>query len=74
MIENVMHHIGGVGVFGVISICLFFSFFTGMFFWAIRLKKGYLNSMENLPLESDETPSTRKSSTETTLCSKEQPL
>ena len=53
MIENVMQGIGGVGWFGVISICLFFGFFTGMFFWAIRLNKTYLKSMQGLPLDNE---------------------
>jgi hypothetical protein len=51
MIENVMNHIGGVGVFGVISISLFFVFFTGTLVWASRLKKKYLQSMQALPLD-----------------------
>jgi hypothetical protein len=51
MIENVMRSIGGVGMFGVISICIFFAFFTGMLLWAARLKKNYLHSMQSLPLE-----------------------
>ena len=29
MIENVLSRIGGVGVYGVISICLFFAVFVG---------------------------------------------
>ena len=53
MIENVMHHIGGVGIFGIISIVLFFAFFTGMVFWAASLKKPYLNSMRDLPLNEE---------------------
>jgi hypothetical protein len=51
MMENVMNHIGGVGVFGVISICIFFTFFTGMLIWSARLKKNYLHTMQSLPLE-----------------------
>jgi hypothetical protein len=53
MIENVLNGIGGVGVFGVISICIFFGFFTGMALWAACLKKSYLNSMSGLPLDSE---------------------
>lgn len=59
MIENVVHHIGGVGMFGIISICLFFAFFSGLLLWAALLKKPYLNSMRELPLE-DETASNPK--------------
>jgi cytochrome c oxidase cbb3-type subunit 4 len=51
MIENVMHNIGGVGLFGIISISLFFAFFLGMALWAVTLKKSYLSSMQQLPLE-----------------------
>jgi|CZKM01.1.fsa_nt_gi cytochrome c oxidase cbb3-type subunit 4 len=53
MIENVINNMGGVGVFGLISICLFFAFFTGMLVWALCLKKPYLNSMRELPLDDD---------------------
>ena len=53
MIENVINNMGGVGVFGLISICLFFAFFTGMLVWAFCLKKPYLNSMRELPLDGE---------------------
>jgi len=56
MIENVMDKMGGVGVFGVISICLFFAFFVGMLLWAFRLKQPYLNSMRELPLDGEPPP------------------
>jgi len=56
MIENVMNKMGGVGVFGLISICLFFAFFIGMLVWTFCLKKPYLKSMRNLPLEDEPTP------------------
>jgi hypothetical protein len=53
MIQNVLQSVGGVGWFGILSICLFFAFFTGMLLWAARLKKSYLNSMRSLPLEGE---------------------
>jgi hypothetical protein len=56
MIENVLHKMGGVGMFGIISICIFFAFFTGMLVWAVCLKKAYLNSMRELPLDSELAP------------------
>jgi cytochrome c oxidase cbb3-type subunit IV len=58
MLENVTHSIGGVGIYGILSICIFFAFFAGMILWAAGLKKSYLNSMCELPLESDATPGT----------------
>lgn len=51
MIQNILHRVGGIHIYGIISICLFFSLFAGILFWAIRLKKPYLNSMRNLPLD-----------------------
>lgn len=56
MIENVLSRIGGVGAYGVISICLFFAFFVGMLLWALCLKRPYLNAMCQLPLEGDTEP------------------
>lgn len=53
MIENTLRSLGGVGLYGIISVCLFFSFFTGMLLWAARLKKPYLNSMQSLPLNEE---------------------
>ena len=64
MIENVMQQMGGIGIFGVISICIFFGFFTGMLLWAARLKKPYLHSMETLPLDSKPSADCERPSTE----------
>jgi hypothetical protein len=60
MIQNVVENIGGVAVFGVISICLFFVVFGGMMFWALRLEKLFLNSMSVLPLDEQESAPARK--------------
>jgi hypothetical protein len=51
MIKNVVSEIGGVGLYGVISICLFVTVFTGALVWAWRLKKPFLKTMSGLPLE-----------------------
>jgi len=64
MIENVMKGIGGVGNFGIISITIFFAFFSAMLIWSVRLKKNYLNSMQALPLEEDERPEESNSANE----------
>jgi len=56
--EKVLNNIGGVGIFGAISICIFFAFFSGMLIWVTRLKKTYLNSMRNLPLDGGSAPQT----------------
>jgi cytochrome c oxidase cbb3-type subunit IV len=53
MIQNVLRSIGGVGSYGVISICLFFAAFLGVVIWSLRLKKPYMDGMRSLPLEND---------------------
>jgi len=65
VIKNVVEHIGGVGLYGIISVSLFFAFFIGMLIWALRLKKSYLNSMRELPLDGGEVaPENRNKNTE----------
>ena len=56
MIKNVLTEIGQVGVFGVIALAIFFGFFTCMVVWAFCLKKPYLNSMGELPVDADDQP------------------
>ena len=54
MIKNVLTNIGGIGIYGVVSICLFFAVFTGMCFWALRMKKSFTKTMGDLPLNDGE--------------------
>jgi len=63
MEQKVLSSISGVGIYGVISICIFFAFFTGMLLWALCLKKQYLKQMENLPLDGGETSQNKSQST-----------
>ena len=56
MIQNVLRELGGVGIYGVISVCLFFLVFTVAMVWALARKKSFLNSMSLLPLQDDRTP------------------
>ena len=53
MIENVMHSIGGMSMYGVISICLFVAVFVGVLVWTLCLKQPYLKSMRELPLDGE---------------------
>ncbi len=54
MEQKVLCGIEGVGIYGVISILIFFVFFTGAFIWVVSLKKNYVQHMEELPLDGDE--------------------
>lgn len=60
MIKNVLTDIGGIGLYGVISICLFFAVFTGMLIWACRIKKSFAQKMSACPLHDGEKKSPRK--------------
>ncbi len=53
MIQNVLHHIGGVASYGIISLFLFFAVFAGVMVWSLRLKKSDLDSAAALPLNDD---------------------
>lgn len=54
MIKNVLCDINGVEVYGVVSICLFFTVFTTAMVWAAFLQKPFLQSMSALPLNDGE--------------------
>ena len=60
MEEKIICSMDGVGIYGVISICIFVAFFTGMLLWAFTKKKNYLDKMGRLPLDGGEKNSTDK--------------
>jgi hypothetical protein len=53
MIKNILEHIGGIGVYGIISICLFFAVFLGALIGVARMKKSHVDAMSALPLADD---------------------
>ena len=64
MFKNILNSMEGISIYGIISICIFFSFFTGMLLWAFLLKKNYLHHMSEVPLDSGEKNSTDKTNAE----------
>ncbi len=60
MIKNVLSDIGGVGLYGVISITLFFSVFIAMLIWVFAMKKSFAKTMSVLPLDDGEINADRK--------------
>ncbi len=50
MIKNVLSDIGGVGLYGIASVLLFFLVFSGAMLFAFLKKKPFLNYMGALPL------------------------
>ena len=53
MIRSVLEQIGGVGVYGIISMLLFMGVFTGVLLWILRLRPAHIDEMKNLPLTND---------------------
>ena len=54
MIQNVVETIGGIGGYGVISVCLFFIVFLGAMIWAMTRDRSICRRLSALPLENDE--------------------
>ena len=54
MIQNVLRALGGVEIYGVLSICLFFATFSGAVIWAMAQSKRNCSAASALPLERDE--------------------
>lgn len=54
MIRNVLTDIGGVGLYGVISICLFFAVFTGALVWTLLQRRSLMTALGELPLNDGE--------------------
>lgn len=50
-IKHNMETIAGIELFPIISLLIFFTFFTGLLIWVFRAKKAYIKHVENLPLE-----------------------
>ena len=54
MIQNVLRALGGIEIYGIISICLFFLVFLVATFFAFTRKKTFCDSMSALPLADGE--------------------
>ena len=53
MIKHFVQDIGGVGLYGVISLCLFTTVFSGAFLWACLHRRSFCETMSALPLEDE---------------------
>lgn len=47
--RHYLETITGVGVYPLISLAIFFVFFTVVTLWAYKADKGFINTMKNLP-------------------------
>jgi hypothetical protein len=56
MIQNVVRAMGGIAVFGVISICLFFLVFVIAALFAFFQRRSFCDHMRTLPLQDGTLP------------------
>lgn len=49
-----MATIDGIEIFPIISLLIFFLFFTGLYWWVFTAKKSYIKEVSMLPLEEDQ--------------------
>ena len=54
MISDAIRHISGSTVPGIIGTILLMLGFVGVVIWAIRMDRGLVRRMSNLPLEPDD--------------------
>ncbi|WP_143960796.1 cbb3-type cytochrome oxidase subunit 3 [Litoribacter populi] len=54
-VKQHMDSIIGIEIYPMISLLIFFIFFTTLILWAFYTKKEFFNGIANLPLDEDET-------------------
>jgi len=60
MIKNVLQEVGGLGVYALTSLLLFFSVFTGALVFTFIQRASLCRKMESLPLEDESAPQSKK--------------
>ena len=53
MIENNISSVYGIGIYPIISMLIFISFFVVLAIWVLKTDKKYLLTMRNLPLDTN---------------------
>ena len=51
MFKYYFEQIHNVEVWPIISLSIFFLFFVGLLIWVLRVDKGYIKTMSQLPME-----------------------
>ncbi len=50
---NYLQSIAGIGIYPLISLLLFFVFFSAVAYYVIRVDKTYITRAKNIPLENE---------------------
>jgi len=51
MIKNILQNIEGIEFWPLVSLIIFFVFFLILFIWILKVDKGYIKHMKELPIE-----------------------
>ncbi|MBU0679150.1 MAG: cbb3-type cytochrome c oxidase subunit 3 [Verrucomicrobia bacterium] len=54
MIRNVVSEIGGIGVYGIISMLIFFAVFIGVIILVVTMKKSHVRHMKEMLLDPED--------------------
>ncbi len=52
--RHYLETITGVDIYPMISLIIFFGFFTLLAIWAVKANKDYINEAKNLPLDNND--------------------
>ncbi|MEG9327151.1 CcoQ/FixQ family Cbb3-type cytochrome c oxidase assembly chaperone [Salinimicrobium catena] len=52
-IKGHMETIAGIEIYPILSLLIFFVFFVLLFWWVFTARKDYIESMEQIPLETE---------------------
>ncbi|QJP34641.1 cbb3-type cytochrome c oxidase subunit 3 [Nonlabens sp. Ci31] len=55
-IKGNLENIDGVEIYPIISLLIFFIFFSGLFWWVFTAKKNHIEEVSNIPLNDDTFP------------------
>lgn len=55
-IKGNLENIEGVEIYPIISLLIFFIFFTALFWWVFTTKKAHIKTVSNIPLEDSTIP------------------
>lgn len=50
-VKGPLESIDGVAIYPIISLLIFFIFFTALFWWVFTAKKDYIDKVSDIPLE-----------------------
>lgn len=62
MFKHYFEQIQGIEIWPIISLIIFFTFFIGLIYWVIRVDRSYIQKMENIPMDNENSETKTKTS------------